>query len=218
MTASMTVAWARAYWASGRPTQSRACAAATATSRARGSARPDVLRGEDDQPPGDEPRVLAGGDHRREPVQGRVGIVAADALDERADGVVVAVAGTVVGEGPLLGRGLHVLEPGRDTSVGVADALGLGDRDRALEDVEGLAGVAGGESDEMLERLVGKRDASGGPEVAGQAALRVGKGAPDDACATCIVGERLEPIDAQPRQERGVDLEVGVLGRGADRA
>jgi hypothetical protein len=57
----------------------------------------DVLRGGDDQPPGDEPGILAGGDHRRQPVQGGVRVVAADALDEGADGVVVAVAGAVVG-------------------------------------------------------------------------------------------------------------------------
>ena len=56
-------------------------------------------------------RVLAGRDHRREPVERRVGIVAAQALDERRDRVVVAVAGPVVGEHPLLRGGLDVLEP-----------------------------------------------------------------------------------------------------------
>src|SRR5258707_1039808 len=48
-----------------------------------------ILGRADDRPPGDEPRVLAGGDHRREPVEGGVRVIATQALDERRHGVVV---------------------------------------------------------------------------------------------------------------------------------
>ena len=54
---------------------------------------------EDDQPTGDEPRVLARGDHPRQVVQGGVDVAAADRLDERADHVVVLVALPVVADG-----------------------------------------------------------------------------------------------------------------------
>jgi hypothetical protein len=56
--------------------------------------------------------------------------------------------------------------------------------DGALEDVEGLAGVAGGEPDEVLECVVGDRHAARRPEVAGQAALLVGE-RPPTTVATC---------------------------------
>ena len=89
-------AWARFSRASGRPTNSTAWAAATAACSAVGSAMSDVLAGVHDQPPGDEPRVLTGLDHPGQVVQGRVRVTAAQALDERADHVVVLVAGPVV--------------------------------------------------------------------------------------------------------------------------
>ena len=63
----------------------------------------------------------------------------------------------------------------------------------------------------MLEGVVGQGDATVRPERAGQAALLVGQRAPDDR-ADVLVGQRLEPPDPHPRQERGVDLEVRVLG------
>ena len=102
-----------------------------------------------------------------------------------------------------------------DPAVGVADVLGLGQGDRALEDVERLPRVAAGEVDEVVERLVGERDAAGRPERAGQPALLVVERPPDDG-RDVVVGQRLEAPDPHPRQERGVDLEVGVLGRRAD--
>ena len=96
------------------------------------------------------------------------------------DGVVVAVAGPVVAEDPLLGGGLDVLEPRRDAALLVADVLALGQRDGALEDVERGPGVAAGERDEVVEGVVGQGDAALGPERAGQAALGVGERPPDD--------------------------------------
>ena len=155
---------------------------------------PDVLRRGDDQSPGDEPRVLAGRDHRRQPVQRSVRVVAADALDERGDGVVVAVARAVVGEDPLLGGGLDIREAWGETRPS-CDVLRLGERDRALEDVEGLPRVATGDLHEMLERVVGEGDAAVRPQRARQPAVRVLERAPDDH-ADVLVGERLEPPHA----------------------
>ena len=64
----------------------------------------------------------------------------------------MAVAGAVVGEDPLLGGRLDVLEARADTAVLVADVLGLGERDGALEDVERGPGVAARERDEVRRR------------------------------------------------------------------
>jgi hypothetical protein len=125
-----------------------------------------------------------------------------------------AIIGAVVCQSPLLGRGLHVFEPGRDVSVGVANALRVGDRRGALEDIQGLAGIAGGKSDEMLERLTREGHAAARSEVAREAAFRVGERAPHHR-GDLLVGEWLEAIDAKPGQERRVHLEVGVLGGGA---
>ena len=55
----------------------------------------DIFRCEDDQPPGDEPRVFAAFEHPRQPVERRVGVAAAHALDERRREVVVRIAGRV---------------------------------------------------------------------------------------------------------------------------
>ena len=159
-------------------------------------------------------RVLAGRDHRRQPVQRRVRVVAAEALDERRDRVVVAVAGPVVGEDALLGGRLDVLEPRADAALGVADVLRLGERGRALEDVQRGAGVAAGERDEVLEAASIERDAAVRAEGAGESALLVGERPPDDR-RDLVVGQGLEPPDPHPRQQRRVDLEVRVLGRRA---
>ncbi len=104
------MASARLYWASGRPTQSSALGGGHGHFQRPRIGQADVLGGGDDQAPGDEARILAGRDHRRQPVQRRVRVVAADALDEGADGVVVAVSGPVVGQDALLGRGLDILQ------------------------------------------------------------------------------------------------------------
>ncbi len=72
---------------------------------------PDVLRGEDHEPPRDEARVLAGLDHPREPVEAGVDVGAADALDERRQDVVVLVV--AVAQRAQRERGLGVVERDR---------------------------------------------------------------------------------------------------------
>ena len=100
-------------------------------------------------------------------------------------------------------------------AVGVADVLGLGERDRAFEHVERRSRVATREPDEVIEGLVGRaprRRPAPGP---GQTALLVLERAPDDR-RDVVVGQRLEAPDAHPRQQRGIHLEVRVLGRRPD--
>ena len=125
------------------------------------------------------------------------------------------VTGPVVGEDPLLGGRLDILESGAHVALGIADVLALGQRGRALEHVERRPGVTAGERDQVVEGLVRERDATVRAERPGQAPIRVGDRAPHDA-RDVIVAQRLEPPDAHPRQEGGVDLEVGVLGRRPD--
>ena len=127
----------------------------------------------------------------------------------------MAVAGAVVGEDALLGRCLDVLQPGRNVAVLVPDALGFGQRGRAFEDVERRPRVATGEVDEMVERGLVEGDAARWAERAGQAAFGVGERPAHDG-RDVVVGQRLEPPDPHPRQERRVDLEIRVLGRRAD--
>ena len=57
-----------------------------------------ILACEDDDAARDEHRILTRVDHPHQPVESRVRIRSADALDERRDGVVVLVAGAVVQE------------------------------------------------------------------------------------------------------------------------
>ena len=127
----------------------------------------------------------------------------------------MTIAGTVVGQGTLLSGRFHVREAGRDPSAVVADSLRVGDGYGPFQDVEGLAGVAGGEADEVLERLLRQRHATSRPKVTCQTAFRIGESAPHDR-RDLLVGERLQPEDAQPGEEGRVHFEVRVLRRGSD--
>ena len=110
--------------------------------------------------------------------------------------VVVRVAALVVDERPLA-RGIVDV----DLSEGLS--LGPGRLGRELEDVEGVPRVAARPVRDQLDHLVGDLRAElVGPAAHDQRQLRV--------------GERLELVDLRPRQKRGVDLEVRVLGRRPD--
>ena len=76
----------------------------------------DVLGREDHHAARDEQRILARLEHAHQPVDRRVGIAAAHALDERGDDVVVLLAALVVEQRPLL-RGLLERAPGRCVRV-----------------------------------------------------------------------------------------------------
>ena len=179
---------------------STARAAAVATSSARGSALPDVLRRGHDDPPRDELRVLAALQHHREVVHRRVRVAAAHRLDERGDGVVVGVAVPVVDDRAAAGRLLDILE--RDGAA-IRDAGG-----RGLQQVEGVAGVAPGTEKERVARVGRDRDAARQPGRVGER--------PVDERAEVLRREGLERQHPHARHERRVDLVVGVLGGGAD--
>ena len=61
----------------------------------------DVLAGQDHEPAGDEARVLPRLEHAGEPVEAGIGVRPADALDERADDVVVVVFAVAQGLVPM---------------------------------------------------------------------------------------------------------------------
>ena len=67
----------------------------------------------------------------------------------------------------------------------------------------------------MLEGLVPDGHAARRPQAAGQAAFLVREGPPDNR-RDLVVGQRLEAIDPQAREQGRVHLEVWVLRRGAD--
>ena len=172
--------------------------AATAICRARGIGVAHVLAGGDHDPAGNEGGVLPRRHHRRTPVQGGVRVVAAHGLDEGAHRLVVAVAGPVVGQQPLLCGGGHRLgaqrRPVRDR------------RRRGLEHVQRLPRVAPGQVEQGVSAVLGQA------HPAGQAG-RIGQCPLDDGAQ--VVGiERIEPVDPHPAQERRIELVVRVLGGG----
>ena len=86
---------------SGMPMRCVACWASYGDRERLRVGQADVFGGQDDDAAGDKHRVLAGLKHACEPVNGGVGVGAADGLDEGGDGVEVGVAALVVGQGSL---------------------------------------------------------------------------------------------------------------------
>ena len=130
-----------------------------------------VFAGQDHQPPGEKADILAPFEHPRQPIQGRVGIAAANALDQRADAVVVRIAvpivlhrlslqrfrGQLAGElHRPVGAGEHAHLQGREGPAGVAVA-------RFREEIQGIlvqphlvlaqaaAGVGRGAAEQRLD-------------------------------------------------------------------
>jgi hypothetical protein len=89
-------AWASVSWHSGSPTNSHACIAATASGSACGSALPTSSLARITSRRQGTARPRPPSSIRASQYSARVGIAAADALDQRAGGVVVLVAGGVV--------------------------------------------------------------------------------------------------------------------------
>jgi len=147
---------------------------------------PDVLRREDDEPPGDEHRILPGVDHPHEPVQRAVGIGAPDALDERGYRVVVGVPGAVVNERAPLERLLDRAQ------VDVSDALVVrrGGVCRKLERVQRHPCVSIGDHDQRVERV--RLDLRGASEPA-----LVAERALDDE-AHVVLGQGMKDEDPGP--------------------
>ena len=127
----------------------------------------------------------------------------------------MSIAGPVVGEGALLSGGLDIPKSGCDVAFAVAGTLRLGDRDGALQDVERLPRVSGGEAYKVVEGLLADGHAALGTEAAGQSACLVRQGPPDDR-RHLFVGQRFQAVDPEARQQRRVHLEVRILRGGAD--
>ena len=194
-------ACARLIATSGRPTYSTAGRGVGGEQRL-GIGEPDVLAREDDEPARDEARVLARFEHAREPVETRVGIRAADRLDERGDDVVVLVV--AVADAAERERGLRIGE--RDGRAVVLH----GERVRDLEDREEVARVALTLVDEMLQCVV----VDLGRFVA-EAALDIGEGATSQLFERAVV-EGFEPEQRAAGEQRTGEREERVLGRRAD--
>ena len=90
--ARYVTAWASVNWHSGRPTNSQACIAATASGQRLRIGVAHVFARQNHQPAGEKPHVFAPFQHPGQPIQGRVGIAAADAFDQGAGRVVMGVA------------------------------------------------------------------------------------------------------------------------------
>ena len=168
----------------------------------------DVFAGEDDEASGDEAEVFARVEHFGEPVEGGVGVGAADTFDEGGDGIVVLVAVLVIDHGFFL-----------DTFFGdgvgdVDDSEGIrwGGDDGDLQGIEALAGIAIGRSGEMEES--GVFDGEG---HFAEAAEGIGEGAFLEI-EEIFDGKGFELKDLGARDEGGVDGEEGVMGGGADEA
>ena len=141
-------------------------------------------------------------EHPGQVVQRRVGVGAADRLDERADDVVVLVALPVVAHGCAVDGRLGRLE------VDGGQALALGGARGRLEIGQRTPRVAAGEPHQVVERLVVDR------EAAGQAALvdeRQGEHRPD-----VVVGQRLQAQQQAAGEQRRDHREERVLGGGGD--
>ena len=159
----------------------------------------DVLGGQDHHPPHDEARVLAALEHHREVVQRGVDVAGARRLDPRGDQVVVLVAGAVVAHGLALQR-----------------ALGAGQATRAAR--ARAVSAASSSAPSALRASPPLRWARNA--TASSSTVDVAQLAALDRAAQqrldVLGGQRAQLQHLRPRQQRGVDREVRVLGRRAD--
>ena len=171
-----------------------------------GVGQADVLPGKDQHAAKEKAGILAGIDHLGQPVEGSVGIRAAQRLDEGADGVIVVVAVLVVKHRPaldaLLGHG-HI---DHDPAV----LAGWGGLDGQLQGVQHPPRVAVGHVDQVGQRVVVELDVE-----AAIAPLGIGQGVAGNGLQIGLAqGAELE--DAAAADQGPVDAKVGVLGGGAD--
>ncbi len=141
-------------------------------------------------------------DHPAQPEQRRVGVGPPHALDECGDHVEMVVA-AIVGDDPLLDR----VGDARAVDHGLA---GVGEQDGGLERRQRRSGVARGELDEVIQRVVGERDAE-----RPHPALRIDHGELEEH-TDLIRLERLEAEEQTPRDQRTDEAVVRVLRRRAD--
>src|ERR1017187_8399659 len=159
---------------------------------------------------GDVHGIFAGLEHAAEPVERGVGVGVADGFVQGGDDVVVLLALLVVEQDAAL-EGFGGDLPG-DAMTGLGGEAG-GD----VEGVEGIARVAAGVGGDGGERVFVGGDA-GCAEATGRickAASAIGEGTLEEG-DDLRFGERLQNVDAAAGEQRGDQLEGGVLGGGAD--
>ena len=166
-----------------------------------GVGQSDVFGRTDHQPAGNEFRVLAPLYHACHPVECRIGVAAAYALDEGRDDVVVHLAVFVVGQRILLQPFLH--QAVGDFHRGRV-AAGL---HHQLQNVEQLARVAA----TVAQQCVGL----GETDVALAQFGVLGHG-PVEQPEQVFFLQGLEHIELTAREQRAYHLEGGILGGGPD--
>ena len=169
-----------------------------------GIGQADILRRQDDEAPRNEPRVLASRQHLGQPVQRGIGVAPAAAFDEGGDRVVVFVLVGIVANAPLAREGLQFRRSDRRP-------LRQAEHNH-FQCVERPAQIAVAETGKIQQRLVGGR-----ATARSQAALRIRQRTLEHGHD---VGgrERIEPEKMAAAEERRVDIESGVVRRGADEA
>ena len=164
--------------------------------------QPHVLARQNDQPPGNEARILPAPEHLCQPVERGVGIPSPAALDEGGNRVVVLVLVGVVADAALARE--HLQLRGRDRR-----ALGQAERDD-LEGVQRAPQVAVAE-----DRQVGKDRRVGRDATRAQAAVGVGQG-PGEHPRDRRRRQGLQAEQVAAGQQRGVDVETRVVRGRAD--
>ena len=105
----------------------------------------DILGGEDAEPPGDEEGILAAVQHARHPVNRRIGIGPAHALDKGGNDVVMHLAALVI-DGHILLQALRDRAVVNDDGIALAQ-LGI---DHDLQDIQQFAGISAAVAEERL--------------------------------------------------------------------
>ncbi len=194
--ARCTTAWARLSCASGRPDELDGAGGGVGHDEAHRVGHADVLAGEDDEAAGDEAGVLAGLEHAGQPVEGGVGVGAADALDERGDRRRSGRRGRSAAPGcrgrPRRGRAAtwRPAPPARATATSTAVSTWRPSppaRSTRRSTASSSTVAPSASTPRRTSDAVGRRASSG-----------------------------LEAEQRRAAEQRRVDLEVRVLGRGAD--
>ena len=160
-------------------------------------------RREDHEPARDEPRVLAGFEHAREPVDAGVGIRAADRLDERGDDVVVLVVAVVdrLRSASAASASSSAMRP---VARSTASACATSSTVRRWRASPSLLSTRCSSASSSISVASSPRPRS----LVGERALR--------ELAQIVVGERLEPEQRAAREQRAGEREERVLGGRAD--
>ena len=146
-------------------------------------------------------------EHFCEPVEGGIGVGAADGFDESGNGVVVLVAVGVVENGFLLNGLLRDGEIDDDLVLG----RGSGD-DSEFEGGEGFSSVSVGFFRDVLQGF-----GVGGDGEVSESSFGVREGAFEEVDEV-LRGNWFELKNLRARDEGGVDVEIGIVRGGTDEA